>query len=64
MHTSQTRLNNMTKKELKQLVLGVFVVDSTKQLKEIVPAAKECDFRKKEDLKLFYVIHTRNSKKT
>jgi len=33
------KLDNMTTKQLKRLVLGICVVDSTKQLKKIIPMA-------------------------
>jgi hypothetical protein len=48
----------MKVKDLRQLVLEVFGMETTKQLKKIVPAANEWDFRKKWDVVKFYVIHS------
>ena len=55
---SHVDLIYMKVKQLKQLILEVFEMDSVKQLKATVPAARECDFRKQWDLVQFYVRHT------
>jgi len=55
---SHPTLLKMKVKDLRKLVLEVFGMESTKQLKKIVPAARECDFRKKWDVVKFYVIHS------
>ena len=45
-HTS-IQLEQMTIKQLKHLVLGICVVNSTKELKKIIPIAREVDLRSK-----------------
>ena len=55
---SHSTLLSMKVKQLKQLVLEVFGMDSMEELKQTVPAARECDFRKKWDIVKFYVIHS------
>jgi len=44
----------MTTKYLRNFILGISVVSSTKVLKKVIPAAREFDLRKKKDyLKLY-----------
>ena len=52
-HT-QAQLDKMTTAQLRKLILGICVVDSTKHLKKVISAAKEFDFRRKRDCLLFY----------
>ena len=58
---TQNRLDNMTTARLRNLILGICVVDSTKHLKQIIPAANEFDLRKKKDCLLFYGVITRTT---
>jgi len=52
-HT-QAQLDKMTTTQLRNLILGICVVDSTKHLRKVISAANEFDFRRKRDCLLFY----------
>jgi len=60
LHT-QVQLDNMTTTRLRNFILGYCVVDSTKHLKQVIPAANEFDLRKKKDCLLFYGVITRTT---
>ena len=58
---TQIRLNNKTTAQLREHILGICVVDSTKHLKETLSVANEFDLRKKKDCLLLYGVITRTT---
>ena len=54
MRITNDHLEAMTTKYLRNFILGICVVDSTKHLKQTIPTAREFDLRKKKDCLRFY----------